>query len=159
MAVTVPFQEESGSTPAAFYPKIPVGHVEAGLRTGNMHAPWPEDANRRVAGVLAPVYEAGRNHESRHAWYRFYVFVQPELLAAGHDRDGIVRALIDQGLPTFHGSCSEIYREKAFAGGGCEPASRLPNAGQLGETSMMLLTHPGVHKVDVDLDVFRGRPG
>lgn len=38
---------------AAFYQKIPVGHVEAGLRTGNMHAPWPEEANRRVTGVLA----------------------------------------------------------------------------------------------------------
>lgn len=31
---------------AAFYHKIPVGHIEAGLRTGNMHSPWPEEANR-----------------------------------------------------------------------------------------------------------------
>lgn len=38
---------------AAFYQRIPVGHVEAGLRTGNINAPWPEEANRRLTGVLA----------------------------------------------------------------------------------------------------------
>ncbi len=38
---------------AAFYAKIPVGHVEAGLRTGNMHAPWPEEMNRRLADALS----------------------------------------------------------------------------------------------------------
>ena len=34
---------------AAFYAHVPVGHVEAGLRTGDMQAPWPEEMNRRVA--------------------------------------------------------------------------------------------------------------
>lgn len=38
---------------AAFYAKIPVGHVEAGLRTGNLHSPWPEEANRQLTGRLA----------------------------------------------------------------------------------------------------------
>lgn len=38
---------------AAFYEQIPVGHVEAGLRTGNLYSPWPEEANRRLTGVLA----------------------------------------------------------------------------------------------------------
>lgn len=37
---------------AAFYARIPVGHVEAGLRTGNMDAPWPEEANRRLTAPL-----------------------------------------------------------------------------------------------------------
>lgn len=43
---------------AAFYHKIPVGHVEAGLRTGNLFAPWPEEANRKVAGVFADMHFA-----------------------------------------------------------------------------------------------------
>ncbi len=38
---------------AAFYNKIKVGHVEAGLRTNNIYSPWPEEANRQITGVLA----------------------------------------------------------------------------------------------------------
>jgi UDP-N-acetylglucosamine 2-epimerase (non-hydrolysing) len=38
---------------AAFYRRIEIGHVEAGLRTGNLHSPWPEEANRRLTAVLA----------------------------------------------------------------------------------------------------------
>jgi UDP-N-acetylglucosamine 2-epimerase (non-hydrolysing) len=38
---------------AAYYQKIPVGHVEAGLRTGNIYAPWPEEINRRIADTIA----------------------------------------------------------------------------------------------------------
>ncbi|QKJ22255.1 non-hydrolyzing UDP-N-acetylglucosamine 2-epimerase [Poseidonibacter lekithochrous] len=43
----------SASSLAAFYNKIKVGHVEAGLRTGDLHSPWPEEANRQITGVLA----------------------------------------------------------------------------------------------------------
>ncbi|EXB45635.1 non-hydrolyzing UDP-N-acetylglucosamine 2-epimerase [Acinetobacter sp. 1000160] len=38
---------------AAYYHKIKVGHVEAGLRTGDLYSPWPEEANRQLTGVLA----------------------------------------------------------------------------------------------------------
>lgn len=37
---------------AAFYQKIPVGHVEAGLRTGDLYSPWPEEANRQLTGRI-----------------------------------------------------------------------------------------------------------
>lgn len=43
---------------AAFYAQVPIGHVEAGLRTGNMNSPWPEEGNRRVAGALARLHFA-----------------------------------------------------------------------------------------------------
>ncbi|WP_305879838.1 non-hydrolyzing UDP-N-acetylglucosamine 2-epimerase [Pseudomonas sp. CC6-YY-74] len=43
---------------AAFHRGIPVGHVEAGLRTNNLYAPWPEEANRRLTGVLANLHFA-----------------------------------------------------------------------------------------------------
>jgi len=43
---------------AAFYRQVPVGHVEAGLRTGDMSAPWPEEMNRRVASILAGLHFA-----------------------------------------------------------------------------------------------------
>jgi UDP-N-acetylglucosamine 2-epimerase (non-hydrolysing) len=41
---------------AAFYQKIPVGHVEAGLRTGDIYNPWPEEANRRLTGALTEIH-------------------------------------------------------------------------------------------------------
>ncbi|MGE8319965.1 MAG: non-hydrolyzing UDP-N-acetylglucosamine 2-epimerase [Comamonas sp.] len=51
---------------AAFYQRIPVGHVEAGLRTGNLYSPWPEEANRKLTGTLARWHfaptEASRNN-------------------------------------------------------------------------------------------------
>lgn len=40
------------SSMAAFYENIPIGHVEAGLRTGNMRSPWPEEMNRRLTSPL-----------------------------------------------------------------------------------------------------------
>lgn len=43
---------------AAFYCRIPVGHVEAGLRTGDIYAPWPEEMNRRLTGRLATMHFA-----------------------------------------------------------------------------------------------------
>lgn len=43
---------------AAFYQQIPVGHVEAGLRTGNIYSPWPEEMNRRLTGRLATYHFA-----------------------------------------------------------------------------------------------------
>lgn len=43
---------------AAYYHKIEVGHVEAGLRTGNIYSPWPEEANRRLTGVLVTYHFA-----------------------------------------------------------------------------------------------------
>lgn len=46
------------ATLAAFYQRIPVGHVEAGLRTGDLYAPWPEEANRKLTGALARVHFA-----------------------------------------------------------------------------------------------------
>lgn len=41
---------------AAYYQQIPVGHVEAGLRTGDIYSPWPEEANRKLTGSLATVH-------------------------------------------------------------------------------------------------------
>ena len=46
------------------------------------------------------------------------------------------------GVPCFQGSCSEVYLEKAFDNTGFRPETRLANAKELGETSLMFLVHP-----------------
>lgn len=43
---------------SSFYHQIPVGHVEAGLRTGNIHSPWPEEANRKLVSTLTEMHFA-----------------------------------------------------------------------------------------------------
>lgn len=43
---------------ACFYKRIPVGHVEAGLRTGNLWSPWPEELNRRLTGLVSQLHFA-----------------------------------------------------------------------------------------------------
>lgn len=47
---------------AAYYERIAVGHVEAGLRTGNIYSPWPEEVNRRLTGVISGVHFAPTDH-------------------------------------------------------------------------------------------------
>jgi UDP-N-acetylglucosamine 2-epimerase (non-hydrolysing) len=49
------------TTLAAYYHQIPVAHVEAGLRTGNLYSPWPEEANRKLTGALAALHFAPTN--------------------------------------------------------------------------------------------------
>ncbi|AKX56111.1 aminotransferase [Thiopseudomonas alkaliphila] len=86
----------------------------------------------------------------RHAAYKCYVFVEPEQLAAGWDRDRILNAITEQGVPCYSGSCSEVYLEKAFDNTGWRPAERLANAKQLGETSLMFLVHPTLSAAEIN---------
>ena len=77
-----------------------------------------------------------------HAEYKHYMFIKPECLAEGWDRDRIVNTIVERGVPCFQGSCSEVYLEKAFDNTPWRPKKRLPNAVELGETSIMFLVHP-----------------
>ncbi|WP_120077412.1 non-hydrolyzing UDP-N-acetylglucosamine 2-epimerase [Aurantiacibacter odishensis] len=45
-------------TLSSYFRKIPVGHVEAGLRSGNIYSPWPEEVNRKVAGSVSDLHFA-----------------------------------------------------------------------------------------------------
>jgi UDP-N-acetylglucosamine 2-epimerase (non-hydrolysing) len=47
-----------GASLSAYYHQIPVGHVEAGLRTGNIYSPWPEEINRKIVGAIAAMHFA-----------------------------------------------------------------------------------------------------
>jgi dTDP-4-amino-4,6-dideoxygalactose transaminase len=76
-----------------------------------------------------------------HAYYKYYVFVRPDALRHGWDRDRILAEINGRGVQCFSGSCSEIYLEKAFPAA-LRPANRLPVARELGETSLMFLVHP-----------------
>ncbi|ROT96769.1 DegT/DnrJ/EryC1/StrS aminotransferase family protein [Altererythrobacter sp. FM1] len=85
-----------------------------------------------------------------HAYYRLYAYVHPTGLKNGWTRDRIVAEVVQRGAPLFQGTCSEVYLEKAFDNTPFRPASRLPRARELGETSLMFLTHPTLTDAELD---------
>jgi dTDP-4-amino-4,6-dideoxygalactose transaminase len=76
-----------------------------------------------------------------HSYYKYYVYVRPELLRLGWNRDRMMSAINAEGVPCSSGSCGEVYLEKAFPPA-MRPARRFPNAARLSETSLMFLVHP-----------------
>ena len=86
-----------------------------------------------------------------HAFYKCYVYVRSEQLAENWSRDKIIEEIIACGVPCYSGSCSEVYREKAFDGTGFRPSESLPIAQELGETSLMFLVHPTLTPTEIDL--------
>ncbi len=88
-------------------------------------------------------------NEIEHSYYKFYVFVRPDRLKVGWGRDRLIHAVNAEGAPCFHGSCSEVYRERAFADTGLAPPKRLPIARELGENSLMFPVHPTLTEMDM----------
>ena len=84
-----------------------------------------------------------------HAYYKYYVFLRPEMLRGDWTRDRIVAAINLRGVPCFAGSCGEIYLEAAFPLA-WRPQERLPIAKQLGETSLMFLVHPTLSQSSIE---------
>lgn len=112
-------------------------------RLANAEAIWA--AARQCPALRVPAVPEG----SVHAAYKCYVFVKPELLQADWDRDRILAEIAARGVPSFSGSCSEVYLEKAFDGTDYRPAEPLPVARELGETSLMFLVHPTLAEAEI----------
>jgi dTDP-4-amino-4,6-dideoxygalactose transaminase len=117
-------------------------------------------ARRRNAGLLTrelanvpglrltvPTSEIG------HAYYKYYVFVHPQHLKSGWNRDRVAEAIRMEGIPCSTGICSEIYLEKAFSKQ-TQAVKTLPIARELGETSLMFLVHSNLSEEEI-LDTAR----
>jgi dTDP-4-amino-4,6-dideoxygalactose transaminase len=124
-------------------------------RTANAQAILDACAGWEAKGYLSVprLEETPEFSGSKHAYYKLYVYVQPENLPDGWSRDRIIQEINDQGVPCFSGSASEVYLEKAFDHTGLRPASRLPVAKQLGETSLMFLVHPTLTTAEIEQTV------
>jgi dTDP-4-amino-4,6-dideoxygalactose transaminase len=85
-----------------------------------------------------------------HAGYKAYVFVDVDALNVDWNRDRIMEEINLQGVPCYSGSCSEVYLERAFDDTSFRPEKRLPNAQELGETSLMFLVHPTLTVEEID---------
>jgi len=121
--------------------RMPEWHQQ---RLANAERIW--NTARELSGLRVP--EVVEHVE--HGAYKCYVFVEPEQLAEGWNRDRIQQAIVEAGVPCFSGSCSEVYLEKAFDGSGLRPEEPLPIARELGETSLMFLVHPTLTEAEMD---------
>ena len=124
-------------------------------RNDNQNAIW--ECAKRLNGLRVPHFKCsvcpGCDSTSKcvHAAYKCYVFVKNQSLKDGWDRDKIIDEVIKRGVPCFSGSCSEVYLEKAFDNTDYRPKERLPNAKELGETSLMFLVHPTLTEDEIKL--------
>ncbi|MFT0733500.1 DegT/DnrJ/EryC1/StrS family aminotransferase [Ralstonia wenshanensis] len=112
-------------------------------RTTHAEAIWA--VCRQHAVVRVPDVPA----DNEHAHYKCYVYVQPQHLADGWTRDRIIEETNAAGVPSYQGSCSEVYLERAFDGTGWRPTEPLPVARLLGETSVMFLVHPTLTDTEI----------
>ena len=85
-----------------------------------------------------------------HAYYKCYIQIDMDKLNPDYSRDKIINKIVNKGVPCFSGSCSEVYKEKAFDGTQLRPKSPLKNAQLLGENSLMFLVHPTLTHEEVD---------
>lgn len=107
---------------AAYYRKIPVAHVEAGLRSGNIHHPWPEEVNRKIIGTIARLHLAP-TETSAEALRRENV--APETI---HVTGNTV-------IDALHWITRRIGQEPALAGGLAELEARFSGKRIIGVTS------------------------
>lgn len=118
-------------------------------RARNAEAIWNacrSSAAARVPAFACSMGACGTGCAARsgcaHAHYKCYVYLVGDRLAPGWTRDRVVEAVNEGGVPCYHGSCSEVYLERAFEGTGFRPRQRLAVARELGESSIMFLVHP-----------------
>lgn len=131
-----------------------IGRIQL-ARMPEWHAARCRNAERlaRAFSTLPVIRMPFPSSEVAHAWYKFYAFVRPEMLADGWSRDRIMHEANVAGVPCYSGSCSEVYLEKAFDGTGWRPAVPLPVAHELGETSLMFLVHPTLEEDQIEKTV------
>jgi dTDP-4-amino-4,6-dideoxygalactose transaminase len=131
--------------------RIQLRRMGAWTGARNANAKHIREVLRPLAGEEGPVRLPPLVPRSdTHAYYRYYCYVRPEKLAAGWSRDRIVDEIKAAGVPCLQGSCSEVYRERAFEEAGLGPPERLPAARELGETSLAFLVHPSLTQAEID---------
>jgi UDP-N-acetylglucosamine 2-epimerase len=142
---------------AAFYEKIPIGHVEAGLRTGNTCSPWPEEMNRRLTTVVAdlhfPPTEQSRQNLLREGVDPARIVVTGNTVIdalldamAILDADPARVAALDVALPRFDPRKRLIlttgHRRENFAGGLERVARGLLRLADRGDVEIVYPVHP-----------------
>ena len=126
--------------------RIQLGKLESWVTARQQNAKLFNDAfskHELFRVTIPPEY-------SRHAYYKYYVFLRPERLKEGWDRRRLLQQVSEKGVPIATGSCGEIYREGAFVNAGFGPEQRFEGARDLAETSLVFPVHPTLSTDDIN---------
>ena len=126
--------------------RIQLGKLPAWSAQRRANAQVLIDGLSRAPALRVPVPPAHVGH----AYYKLYAFVRLDELATDWSRERIMVEMTERGVLANVGSCSEIYRERAFIDRGWGPAETLPVAHALGESSLCFMVHPTLAKASLD---------
>lgn len=157
---------------ACYFRRIPVGHVEAGLRSGDIYAPWPEEVNRKVTGVIAdlhfaPTHQAAKalkdENTSPDAIHVTGNTVIDALFSArGRIAGDPTLAPIIQPLKErFKGKriiAVTAHRRENFGRGMQEISEALRDIGARGDTAIVYPVHPNPSVLDVMRSTLKDNP-
>ena len=148
---------------AGFYHQIPVGHVEAGLRTGNLAAPWPEEFNRRCVDVVADLLWAPT--EAAGAVLRREGARPPDVIVTGNtvidalrlvrdriEADNSLKSALAGKLPKFNAARKLIlvtgHRRESFGGGIAAMCHALDRLAERADVEIVWPVHPNPQVVE-----------
>ncbi len=141
---------------AAFYEKVSVGHVEAGLRTGNIYSPWPEEMNRKIISAIAtdsyaPTAQSRQNLLNEGISDEKIVVtgntvIDSLLKVAGRiDNDESLRKSLDEKFPFLDPSKKLVlvtgHRRENFGPGFERVCNALKSIGERGDTQVVYPVH------------------
>jgi dTDP-4-amino-4,6-dideoxygalactose transaminase len=129
--------------------RLQLAKLESWVATRNRHAATLRAGLEGAPALRVPAPPA----RVRHAYYKFYAFLELDALRPDWDRLRILQTVEAAGVPCYTGSCSEIYRELAFERARLGPAQRHPVAAELGDTALMFLVHPTLSQAAIERTV------
>jgi UDP-N-acetylglucosamine 2-epimerase (non-hydrolysing) len=162
----------SMATMACFFRRIPVGHVEAGLRSGNIYSPWPEEVNRKVTGAIADLHFAPTERAERAlrrenvAPSAIHVTGNTAIDALLSTRDRIARAPdltgeIEQLRERFDGKrliCVTAHRRENFGDKMHGIAAAIRDLSERSDVAIAFPLHPNPAVRDLMLRELNGHP-
>jgi len=118
--------------------RVQLGKLDEWVETRRAHAALLDEALQGIPGIHITVPPT----EAYHSYYKYYAQVDLSALQDGWTRARILSEMNARGAVCLQGTCTEIYREKAFVDAGFATGERLPVAAELDAISIMLLVDP-----------------